>query len=111
MAWLQRELASYFPHATLHNAKRFVDIDRIVNPNMAEFELDIFCDNPLLVAECTTYLTSNEFDKVNKLLRVRQFFKNNECLLYFITYDIDEEIKNEVDAFCLNNNIKLVYNS
>ena len=50
MAWLQRELAINHPHATLHNAKRFIDLDRIVNQHTPEFKLDIYCDNPLLVA-------------------------------------------------------------
>lgn len=66
----------------------------------------------MTIAECTTYLNKDDKDKVLKLIRIKQFFQNqfneSDINLFFITYDIDSEIKEEIIEICNYNNIQLV---
>ncbi len=65
-----------------------------------EFELDIYCENPLIIGECTTFLYSDKFDKVKKLTRVREYFGKPECILFFFfAYEIDSDIEESQKKF------------
>ncbi len=69
---------------------------KVVNKS-DQFEIDIYSKDPLVIAECTTFLNHDEKDKLIKLMRIKSYFKENnneyESNLFFITYDIDDSIK------------------
>ena len=77
--------------------------------------MEIYNENPLIIGECTTYLESDELKKVEKLVAMKEYFRKNGTInededhhLYFITFDIDESIKKEVNSFCTKTNIKII---
>jgi hypothetical protein len=91
------------------------DPDGFVNPGNNEVEIDIFCENPLIIGECTTFV--KDIKKVEKFCKVKEFvhkeFVDNlhkiEPIAYLFTYGIDEKIQENVVSLCNHNNITLVY--
>jgi hypothetical protein len=63
---------------------KFPDLNRIVNEKSTEIEINIFCDNPFLIGEATTFLRHTEMDKVAKLLRVHDFLGRQFQLFHII---------------------------
>ena len=109
-SWLQKYLNEKYPNIKLESSKRFKDKDSVVNPvtKHKEFEVDIYCENLRLVAECTTNVTSDEMDKIKKKVRIKEFFQDSTIYLFFCTYDIHESIKSDAIAYCEENKIELI---
>ena len=109
-SWVEMHIKELFEMDSINiiNGKKFEDPNNIVNQKSKEFELDIYCENPLIIGECTTFLYSDEFDKVKKLTRVREYFGKPECLLFYFAYEISPDIEESVKEFCEKENIKLV---
>lgn len=64
-----------------------------------------------MICECTTFLKADEISKVEKLLKIKNYFENQTKqvkYIYFVTYDIDEKIKEKVEKFCNDNEICLI---
>lgn len=60
MEWIQRLLCRDFDYN--------IELKTFKTP---EFELDIYCEDPFVSGEYTTYLDSDAFDKVAKLIRIK----------------------------------------
>lgn len=112
LVWLQKFLSINHPHINLEMSKHFVDVNNIVNKDTREFEIDIYSEFPRVIAECTTYVQASEMDKAKKLLRIKKFFEVTENVsdlkLSLITFDVNEEIRNDVIDFCKNSQIELI---
>ena len=83
----------------------------MVNKKTEVFEVDVFSEDPLLLCECTTFLKADEISKVEKLLKIKSYFENQTKqvkYIYFITYGIDEKIRENVEKFCNDNEIYLI---
>jgi hypothetical protein len=83
----------------------------MVNLKTEVFEVDVFSEDRLLICECTTFLKADEISKVENLLKIKSYFENQTKqvkYIYFITYDIDEKIKGNVEKFCNDNEIYLI---
>jgi hypothetical protein len=109
-SWLQKYLNEKYPDIKLESSKRFKDKDNVVNPvtKHEEFEVDIYCENPRLVAEYTTNVTSDEMDKIKKIVRMKKFFQDSSIYFFFCTYDIHESIKSDAIAYYEENKIELI---
>ncbi len=80
-----------------------------VNEKTTEFEVDIYVENPFVIAECTKQV--NKIEKVQKLKRIQEFFireKKQTASLYFFTYSIIDDIKENVENYCRENGITLL---
>jgi hypothetical protein len=80
-----------------------------VNEKTPEFEVDIYVENPFVIAECTSQV--NKIEKVQKLKRIQEFFmreKKQTASLYFFTYSIIDDIKEKVENYCRENGITLI---
>jgi len=51
----------------LRLGKTFRDPEGRVNPSNKEIEVDIFCQCPLIIGECTSYVKADEISKSNDL--------------------------------------------
>ena len=79
-----------------------------------QFEVDIYSKGPLLIFKCTNFLESDELHNVEKLLKMKKYFEmqgENAQYLYFVTYDIYQEVIEKVTNFCHENNIILIKKS
>jgi hypothetical protein len=91
--------------------KRFVDRSGYVNPHSKNFEVDIFCKNPLVVAEVTTFVKDSEISKIHRLTRVVKFLEKKHKMrpkAYLFTLGIDNDIRSEVTQVCHNAGVTIV---
>ena len=91
--------------------KKFADPEGVVNPINKEVEVDIFCSSPLIVGECTTYLDSDELEKVHRFIKTIAFIEklhNEKPHSYFFTYGIHEDIRHTAQSLLMDANITLV---
>jgi hypothetical protein len=110
-SWIKFYFEEKYPGISIQLRKKFDDIEMKVNPGSNYFEVDIYSSNPHIVVETTTYLKEDEFSKVEKLIRIKEFFqaKGNPIeKMFFITYDIYDSITKKVEKFCSENGIKLI---
>jgi hypothetical protein len=105
VTWIFKYLSAQYPSIQLKHGLIFKDESHNVNKNSDTFEVDIFSHDPLVVAECTTFLNSEY--KVHKLIRMKNYFYFNKnavhVKLFFVAYEIHESIKESVVTFCLKN--------
>jgi len=91
--------------------KKFLDPNGTINPSNKEIEVDIFCESPLIISECTSFVDSNELNKNKKFVNTIKFIENQlmkESKKYFFCYDIHDDIKDECIDIFKKNNITLV---
>lgn len=70
-------------------SRKFKDPKKVVNEQCSEFEIDVYCEKPWIVAEITSFLNEKEFDKVVKLTRIKKFLvdrkrKKGYFFLFFV---------------------------
>ena len=109
--WIQKYLSLVHPTIQIETNAFFKDQESLVNETSDIFKVDIFSSSPLLICECTTFLEEDEFSKIEKLIRIRNFFEKQGKIVeytYFATYDIANEIEDQVHNFCNANNIILI---
>lgn len=108
---MEKLLSIDHPNIQIETNKIFKDSGNTVNERTKVFEVDIYSEDPLLICECTTFLKADEISKVEKLLKIKNYFENQTKqvkYIYFVTYDIDEKIKEKVEKFCNDNEICLI---
>jgi hypothetical protein len=74
-------------------------------------ELDIFCKDPLVLVEVTTFLGKKEFDKLHKFARLGALIAKREGkknLMLFCTFGVNPRISSMVARLCGKNNIYLL---
>ena len=94
-------------------SKVFPDPNGIINPKNKEFEVDIFCESPLVIGEVTTSLLENEMEKVTKFVKIVNLLeqihgKERGSLAYFFAFEIHPNIKDAVVTILKDSNIKLI---
>lgn len=97
-SWLQHHLKSFnFDDAKVVTGFTF---------RPTEYEVDVFCFDPLVVLECTSYV--KETPKIQKLVEVQNLLKSEQNRAYLVTYEIEPKIKKEVLKIANDNNITLI---
>lgn len=104
--WLKRVLVNErgLTGFTIKNDVYFPDPKRIINPGSTQFEVDVVVDDPYIIAECTSFVTDKELEKVKKFVRIRNFLKPG-CEAYFVTYGFDSKIAKESTKILEENGI------
>ena len=100
------KLRSQVHHRYIHP-----DPTNTVNKDMKEFEIDLFCSDPFIIAECTTFLRQSELGKLQKFIRAAQYLeylygKKPESI--FFIFAMNEGIRGQVEALCKANGVRLV---
>jgi len=76
-----------------------------------QIEIDLFSLNPAMIAECTSFLDSDEMAKVQNFSKVRALLSeryNVDLKGFIIALAIHERIKPSVQQFCEENNLTLI---
>ena len=82
-----------------HQGKKFPDPLGMVNPKNREVEVDLICEDPLIVAECTIHLADNNATKIQKFIRTVAFLENlyeRKATAYVMCMDMDVELTADV---------------
>ena len=77
--FVRRELqARGFRNFVLHQNKTFTDENKAVHPDSTVFEIDLFCQNPLVIVEITSILKNFKKveDFINKVQVIREQYPN-----------------------------------
>ena len=91
--------------------KKFPDPEGKVHPFNKEFELDLFSEGPLMIAEVTTFLKETELTKVESFIRAKHFIHKLygvEPRSYFMTFEVAPKIRHQVKELLSQNNVRLV---
>jgi hypothetical protein len=96
------------PDALVERGVMVPDPERTVHSNASMVELDLFCKDPLVLVEATTFLGTKEFNRLQKGARLGALIekceaKNPEML--FCTFGVHPRISNKIVRFCSENNI------
>lgn len=77
-----------------------------------EREIDVICMDPLFILECTSFLDSNEFKKLERFNETRYLVENHfkkKCEeVFFISYEIDDEIEEKSLQFMSQHGITYI---
>jgi hypothetical protein len=110
-AWLQRMLAARgHPDAMVERRVMVADPERTVHSHASTVEIDLFCRDPLVIVEATTFLGEQELDKVHKFARLGALIAKREGKfpeMLFCTFGVHPSISSSVAKFCIENNIDL----
>ena len=109
--WFEKYLSLDHPTIKIETNGFFKDRDNMVNDKTEIFEIDIYSSDPLLICEFTTFLEIDEFSKIEKLVRIKNYFKKESKevkYIYFVTYEIASEIEDQVTNFCNQHKIILI---
>ena len=82
-----------------------------MNPQNKEIEIDIYCIDPLVIAECTSFLKENELEKVRRFVKTKDFVHElvgREPKSYFFCYSIADSILKQVVDLLADANIDLI---
>ena len=94
-----------------HQSKIFRDPLGKVNPQNFEVEVDLICENPLIVAECTIRLDDDNIDKVERFVRTVAFLEeefNRKATAYMMCMDSSESIFDEASLILKEKGIILI---
>jgi hypothetical protein len=98
-------------NSKIHHRYFHPDPSNSVNKVQKEFEIDLFCSDPLIMAECTTFLRKNELPKLQKFIGachyVEKWHGTKPTAMFFV-FGMNESIRSDVEALCQKNNIQLV---
>lgn len=112
VAWIEKYLKCLYPDADIQFNKMFKDKDEIVNQTAELFEVDVFVEKPFIIGEATNFFNEDDFKKLEKLFRIRIYFKREKNInidhVYFFTYDIEESLEYKVRQYCTENDITFV---
>ncbi len=99
-SFVERELAAKgFQQVSLKMRAKFKDPNRVVSPHTTEFEVDIYCENPLVIVEVTAFLTN--LDKVElfvkKVAEIKKRVPSDVPigLIALVTYSIDDDLRED----------------
>ena len=77
LTWIHKLLSLKYPEIELKNGVIFNDQAKVVNKS-DQFEIDIYSKDPLVIAECTTFLNHDE--NIFLLLNVKIIIFLNNCV-------------------------------
>jgi hypothetical protein len=96
----QHALASKgHPGAEVALGKTIGDPEKTVSTGTKEVEVDLYCARPFAVGEVTSFLDTDEQDKVEKLGRLANLLEERtgtRHLAYFASFETDCNIKDKV---------------
>lgn len=111
-AWIEKYLKCLYPNADIQFNKMFKDKNEMVSQTNEIFEVDVFVEKPLIIAEATSFFTEADLPKLEKLFKIKRFFKKEHGTevdeTYFFTNDIQDSLENKVRLFCTENEIHFV---
>jgi len=76
-----------------------------------EVEIDLFCRDPALLVECTSFLRRQEMGKVERVARIRDLVSERygtPFKAYFIALAVHARIRPELEAFCRTRDLHLI---
>ena len=98
-------------NSSMLHSKVFEDPEGLINPGSKQFDVDIFCENPLVIAECTSHLVADKIEKVRKFPHIVRYLEkkyNGTSKAFFFTMGIDDAIESEAKKILKENGIKLI---
>lgn len=91
--------------------QKFNDPEGKIHPGTKEVEVDVFCLDPPVLVECTTFLRYDEYEKLVNFWKIKQFLEERfgkSFEAYFVTFGISDEIKEKSYELMEKYNIKFI---
>ena len=106
--WITKILeARDFTNPPVRTRVKFADPEGIVNPKNFEVEVDVYCETPLVIAECKTIVFPKDLDDIHKFIKVRDFVcQGRKCDAFFVTYGFHYDIKKKALELLEQNGIE-----
>ena len=61
--------------SSMLHSKVFEDPEGLINPGNKQFDVDIFCEKPLVIVECTSHVVADELKKIRKFPHIVRYLE------------------------------------
>lgn len=74
------------------------------------YDIDVFCESPFVIMECTSYLNKTKLGKIHTFSLKKKILeaKYGTCEAYFVVFDMDDDLKERIITLCSSYGIKLI---